>query len=724
MQVGGRAELTGISIGDQRTSHTSPRSSSTSSHVEEFKQQPAAPAPQSSAAATFSSLSDSEDSKHPKASNNNNQSSTHENSVSKLLLQAANIDPEQVHHKLGQFAATAIAGNDITSSCLYVAGICAYYAGIWAPIALLLVSGCVLYIFRAIYSEVITALPVNGGTYTVLLNTASKPLASLAGSLTILSYVATAVVSSAVAVSYLQDLVPDFSSVWGPVLILGFFCVLTIIGIKDSARVAIVIFIFHLTTMVILIVDCFVFAIGDGFSVLADNWNSRMATLPNGAVPHRFFPGVILGFGSAMLGISGFETSANFVEEQQRGVFPKTLRNMWWAVGILNPTLSFLSLCVLPLPTIMGFPLDADGRPQNNALLIEMANQEWLKTMISLDAFLVLCGATLTGFVGVDGLIRRMAMDDVLPKILLKQNKWFKTNHVALSGFFLTCVSLFFICGMNIYAMAGVYTVSFLSVMCLFCVGNLILKYKRSRLRREFHAKLPLVFLGLFACVSAIIINVVNDASILIFWLLFYCLILFMVGMMFQKFRVLRIFVNRAFGESVEQLPSDEDLQKFKGVKGFLVRHAVRELRRIKEASVIFFVKHPDIRLMNKAVAYVRENETSQGIKFVHVCNQQAHPKLLHQMEEEDGQHHQDHDGDVRNCTELFEADVATLQKVYPSKRLTFELVRTEEAFDGPLLRKLSAQMGVRNDKMFISCPSIKFPHDIAELGGVRLITS
>jgi hypothetical protein len=35
-----------------------------------------------------------------------------------------------------------------------------------------------------------------------------------------------------------------------------------------------------------------------------------------------------------MLGISGFESSANFVEEQEQGFF-QTLRNMWAIVSFL-----------------------------------------------------------------------------------------------------------------------------------------------------------------------------------------------------------------------------------------------------------------------------------------------------------------------------------------------------------------------------------------------------
>lgn len=50
-------------------------------------------------------------------------------------------------HKLGQWRATAIAGNDITSSCLYVAGIATAAGGKFAPISLLLVA-LVLYLFR------------------------------------------------------------------------------------------------------------------------------------------------------------------------------------------------------------------------------------------------------------------------------------------------------------------------------------------------------------------------------------------------------------------------------------------------------------------------------------------------------------------------------------------------------------------------------------------------
>jgi hypothetical protein len=43
--------------------------------------------------------------------------------------------------RLGEWGATAICGNDITSSCLYVAALATIYGGAYAPLSLLLVGG-------------------------------------------------------------------------------------------------------------------------------------------------------------------------------------------------------------------------------------------------------------------------------------------------------------------------------------------------------------------------------------------------------------------------------------------------------------------------------------------------------------------------------------------------------------------------------------------------------
>ncbi len=62
--------------------------------------------------------------------------------------------------------------------------------------------------------------------------------------------------------------------------------------------------------------------------------------------------GIFFGFAAALLGVSGFESSSNYIEEQQPGVFPKTLRNMWAITAVLNPSLSVLSFFLLRLDEI------------------------------------------------------------------------------------------------------------------------------------------------------------------------------------------------------------------------------------------------------------------------------------------------------------------------------------------------------------------------------------
>jgi len=69
-------------------------------------------------------------------------------SPEELLLGGAKKEKER---RLGQWHATAICGNDITSSCLYVSGGAIVYAHALAPLALLLAAG-VLYLYCFLFS--------------------------------------------------------------------------------------------------------------------------------------------------------------------------------------------------------------------------------------------------------------------------------------------------------------------------------------------------------------------------------------------------------------------------------------------------------------------------------------------------------------------------------------------------------------------------------------------
>ena len=184
--------------------------------------------------------------------------------------------PHSQQHCLNELEATAICGNDITSSCLYVSALTILQAGKWAPLALLIVAA-VLFLYRKIYAEVVGALPLNGGAYNALLNTTSKKFASLAACLTLLSYMATAVISASEAMHYVHALWHGLSVIAATIVLLAAFMVLTIMGIGESAKVAVVIFIGHIATLLLLLGVGVLFVLRGGPSTLVENLSAPMA---------------------------------------------------------------------------------------------------------------------------------------------------------------------------------------------------------------------------------------------------------------------------------------------------------------------------------------------------------------------------------------------------------------------------------------------------------------
>jgi amino acid transporter len=178
----------------------------------------------------------------------------------------------KVTKKLNELAATSISGNDISSSVLYVSALAIAFAGQYAWITLLIVS-LVLFLFRKIYGEVVGALPLNGGAYNALLNTTSKSTASFAATLTLLSYIATAVISANEAIHYLHHIVPVLPVIPVTIILLVLFAGLVIGGISESAKVAIGIFLFHLGSLLLLSGFIVFYLFQNGVATFFENWN-------------------------------------------------------------------------------------------------------------------------------------------------------------------------------------------------------------------------------------------------------------------------------------------------------------------------------------------------------------------------------------------------------------------------------------------------------------------
>lgn len=573
--------------------------------------------------------------------------------------------------KLNTWMATAICGNDITSSCLYVSAITIAMAGQYAWIALLIVAG-VLFLFRKIYGEVVGALPLNGGAYNVLLNTTTKSNASVAACLTILSYMATAVISASEAMHYLHHSLPQLNIIIATLLLLFFFLCLTIAGIAESAVVALVIFIIHMACMALLVISAIYFIMTHGTSVLIENFS---LPIRGGSLGTALF----FGFSAALLGISGFESSANFVEEQQKGVFPKTLRNMWLAVSILNPLIAFLAIGVMPIAQV-------DEHQQS--LLSHMASLtggQWFATIISINAVLVLSGAVLTSFVGVNGLIKRMTLDRVLPQFLLKENKRGSSYRILIT-FFLLCVSVLMVTKGALGPLAGVYTISFLLVMIFFALGNLILKIRRARLPRPEYASPLFVVIALFGVSIGLYGNVKMRPEYLVVFLQYFIPAMLLIYAMLNRNHIMEFVLTILKSITTE-------LRKLS-----LLSHIVinKFLNKLHEQDFIFFSKGDDIATLNKVMIYLQENEITRKIRIVTVLSK-------HQP-----------------APEKFMSDFEVLDRAYPNIKM--EYITIEGIFGPELISQLSNEWKIPKNFMFISSPSDKFSYRVEELGGVRLI--
>lgn len=572
--------------------------------------------------------------------------------------------------KLNELSATAICGNDISSSCLYVSALAITYAQQYAWLALLIVAG-VLFLFRKIYGEVVGALPLNGGAYNALLNTTSKSTASLAATLTLLSYMATAVISASEAMHYVHSIWRLLPVVIATILLLSVFMGLSIMGIGESAKVATGIFIFHLFSLVLLSFFCATFLFKNGFDIFIANYELPL----KGGIKEALF----FGFAAAMLGISGFESSANFVEEQADGVFPKTLRNMWIVVSIFNPLMAFLALAIIPV---------SDVANNQEALLAFMGGEaggSWLSSLISIDAALVLSGAVLTAYVGVSGLLERMTLDRILPNFLLKRNRRGAPYRIIIM-FFLLCVSILLITRGELAALAGVYTISFLLVMVLFGLGNVLLKLKRRRLPRPERASPLAILLAVAAVIVAIIGNAIMNPPYLGVFLEYFIPAFLLVGIMLNRTRLLRMLL-----ELIKWL--------FKPIQRFVDnsnRKILDVIDDINAQEFVFFTNDDDVAILNQVMLYITKNEHTRKLKIVSVLEKGEHaPKRL-------------------------KSDIGVLDREYPE--IDIEFIEIEGTFGPKIIRELSKKWNIPINFMFIGSPGDDFPYRIHELGGVRLI--
>ncbi|CAM0135491.1 hypothetical protein VKS41_005136 [Umbelopsis sp. WA50703] len=581
---------------------------------------------------------------------------------------------------IGQWRATSISGNDLIASVLYSLGPCVVQAGQYAPISMALIA-LLMYPAKKVLTEVSTALPLNGGIYSAMLNSSSKWLAGVVASILILDYLATCVVSASSAASYLaaEILLPSHLPPFAlSIIIMVAFAAIAFLGIQESSTVALVIFLIHLITLLGVMVTSIVRWGEIGNETLIANWNHPY---PDGVSAVRM---IFNGFCIGLLGVTGFETAGNFIEELKPSDFPKVMRNMFGFLTILNAPITLLATVLVPIDELKANPAVAVSILGQYAA----GGSRWLRLWIMVDAVIVLCAGVLTGFIAAIGLIERMAGDRIIPSLFLIRNKYTGSAQYIILAFLVLNVTLYSIVRGDTTSLSGVFAVAFLAVLLMFSVLNILIKYKRNRLPRYVSVNLLTAFVVCVLVLVGLIGNIIISPVIMEYFIIYFGVVLLVILTMIN-----RVWLFKLCYWLVDQLPL---LHRVQSLSDACEKRILLWIKGARRQPVVFFAKTDEPHILNKAILYCQKNEPSGNVKIVH----------LYQSLDDIPKH--------------FEANHRMIDEIYP--KIQIDLLFIQGTFNPEIVEAISRQLDIPPSLMFISCPGKNFKYPIADFNGVRIV--
>ncbi|KAJ7764169.1 amino acid permease-domain-containing protein [Mycena maculata] len=466
---------------------------------------------------------------------------------------------------LGQGTASALAGNDVLGGVFYTLPAVLAVSGVYSPIALF-ASTLTPFLWRPMMEELASALPISGAPYSYMINVTRKSLAIVGAALLLLDFTASSVVSAATAATYLAgEVALPFPTFVAAAVILGIFALVSLSGLKESARLAFVVLAFHCATMLALGVLAAAHWAKIGNTQLRQNWVQGQAPSAS-EVARQLFYGFCLG----MLGLTGIECTPSYIGRIQPGRFPLVLRNLHLPVIVLDTVMITLVLATVPLTTLLG---GADVL----STLAEVSAGQWMRRWVVADAIVVLSGGVLIGMLGVCELFKKLAHDRIVPQMFLKALSLTDGPYVPLLAFIVCNVVMYASAGGRLAVVSNMFSLVWLTVMALFPVALLLLRFNRGRLPRANKTPLSVIMLSLVATAAVFAGNVIIDPSTAGYFAAYF------IG-------VMSVFVaSLSFSSKVT-------------------------LFRLN-LTQIFHLLH--------MILYVRENEETSCIKIVHFCDEE-----------------------------------------------------------------------------------------------------
>ena len=396
----------------------------------------------------------------------------------------------------------AIVLSDLASSAYYAGGIAELAVGPAAPwfvLAVMLFSFAV----RSVYMESCSMF-VRGGVYIVVKDSMGSFMARLSVSALVFDYILTGPISVVSAGQYLGHLLDEIAKMMGQsfpfnvnyfaaffaVVVTIYFWWMNIKGLHESSGKALRIM--QITTVMVV-----AFIIWAPLTILLRGH----AVLPPAPVPHNlqfskeslgWFKGtiwpaipmvaLIIGFGHALLSMSGFETLAQVYREI---AYPK-LKNLRITANIVCWYAVICTGAITVLAGIIISPSDIRTLYADNllgGLAMRLAGPELLRLLfhifVVIVGILILSGAVNTSIIGANGVLNRVAEDGVLLDWFRKPHKRFGTTHRIINLITLLQLATIVFSRGDMYLLGEAYAFGVVWSFFLKSMGVLVLRYQR-----------------------------------------------------------------------------------------------------------------------------------------------------------------------------------------------------------------------------------------------------
>ncbi|MEN3313367.1 MAG: basic amino acid/polyamine antiporter, family [Actinomycetota bacterium] len=344
---------------------------------------------------------------------------------------------------LGTPALFATAYGNVGSSIYYALGLVAGIALGLTPLVFV-ISGVIFAATAATYAEGTVRFPEAGGSSSFARHAFNELVSFGAAWAQMLNYIITIAISAFFVPHYLSIFwSPLRSNPWdivGGAVVVVFLVLLNIVGIREAARLNILLAVLDFATQLLLVLV--------GFALIFDHHVVFDANLHWGVAPTwgQFF----LAIPIAMIAYTGIETVSNLAEEARDP--PRDIpRSITWVAGAVFAiyfTLPLIALSGLPVEktangyqTLLGVGPDQGGFRNDPVLgIVEHLGLhgqvlQASKIYVGILAATILLIATNAGVIGASRITYAMASYRQLPEVFRRLHPKFKTPWLSLLVF-------------------------------------------------------------------------------------------------------------------------------------------------------------------------------------------------------------------------------------------------------------------------------------------------